>query len=117
MSQTVPLSEFATIQLDGSGNGTARVGPMAHGVAWKPTVAGIKMSGDSPSGLAMCTVYAGSSPTDDNFVDATYDVNNASTDAVSGQELRLGQYVYAVWSGGNAGATATLTVNGTKDIP
>ena len=35
----------------------------------------------------------------------------------AGQQIVLGQYVYAVWSGGQPGATATLTVNGTQEIP
>ena len=114
---TVPLSEFNVITLDGSGNGTARVGPRAHGVVWQPTVASIKMTGATPSGVATCFVYAGSSATDDNFVDSTYDVQNDSTDRVSGQQLRLNQFVYARWSGGNPGATATLSITGTAEIP
>jgi hypothetical protein len=114
---TVPLSEFVTVTLNGSGAGTARVGPGAHGVTWKPTVASIKMGGGTPSGAPTCFLYAGTSATDDNFVDSTYDVQNDSTDRVSGQELRLGSYVFAVWSGANPGATATLALSGTKDIP
>lgn len=113
----VPLSDFVTITLDGSGNGTAQLGPRAHGQVWKPTVASIKMSGATPSGLATCFLYAGGAATDGNFIDSTYDVNNDSTDRVSGQQLELGQHVYAVWTGGNPGATATLTLNGTKVIP
>lgn len=117
MSAEVPLSDFVQIRLDGSGNGTAQLGPRAHGQVWKPTVASIKMTGPTPSGVATCFVYAGGAVTDSNFVDSTYDVNNDSTDRVTGQALALGQYVFAVWSGGNPGATATLTVNGTKVIP
>jgi hypothetical protein len=112
----VPLSDFAQITLDGSGNGTVQLGPRAHGQTWKPTVASIKMSGSTPAGSATCFVYAGGAATDSNFIDSTYDVQNDSTDRVSGQALTLGQYVYAVWTGGNPGATATLTVNGTKVI-
>ncbi|MGH2866774.1 MAG: hypothetical protein ACRDNK_04280 [Solirubrobacteraceae bacterium] len=114
---TVPLSEYAFTKLDGSGNGTVRLGPTAHGVVWNPTVASIKATGAIPAGLATCTVYAGSSATDDNFVDATYDVTSAATDAIAGNVLRLGGYLYAVWSGGTPGATATLSVAGTKEIP
>lgn len=113
----VPLSEDTEITLDATGAGTARLGPTAHGVTWKPLVASIKMTGGTPSGVATCFLYAGSRVANGNFVDSTYDVANDSTDRVSGQQLALGQYVYAVWSGGNPGATATLTVNGTKVIP
>lgn len=112
----VNLSEFTQITLDGSGNGTAQVGPRGHGVTWKPAVASIKMTGGTPSGVATCFVYAGGSATDSNFVDSTYDVQNDSTDRVGGQQLVRGQYVWAVWSGGNPGAIATLAVNGTQVI-
>jgi hypothetical protein len=30
--------------------------------------------------------------------------------------LLLGNYVWAVWAGGDAGAQATLTVTGSKDL-
>lgn len=112
----VPLSEFVTITLDASGNGTAKLGPAAHGLVWKPTTASIKMSGPTPTGMATLFLYVGGSATDSNFVDSTYDVQNDSTDRVNGQELTIGQYIWAVWSGGNPGARATLTINGTKVI-
>ena len=113
----VPLSEFAAVTLDGAGNGTAKTGPRAHGITWRPATASIKMTGPAPAGVATVYLYAGSSPTDDNFIDSTYDVSNDSTDRVNGQQIVLGQYVYAVWSGGTPGATATLTVNGTQEVP
>lgn len=113
----VSLSEFATVTLDGSGNGTARIGPDAHGVAWFPEVVSIRMTGAIPTGLATCFVYAGDSATDDNFVDSTYDVTSASTGNIAGQELHLGQYIFAKWTGGNAGAVATVSTSGRKDIP
>lgn len=112
----VSLSDFGTVTLDAAGNGTARIGPTAHGVVWRPDVASIRMTGAIPAGLATCFVYAGSTATDDNFVDSTYDVTSASTGNVTGQELRLGQYVFAKWSGGNPGALATVTVSGAKEI-
>lgn len=112
----LPLSEFGTVTLDGAGNGTARVGPDAHGVVWLPEVVRIRMTGANPSGLATCFVYAGNSATDDNFVDSTYDVTSASSGNIQGEQLRLGQFVFAKWSGGNPGAVATVSLSGSKDI-
>lgn len=112
----LPLNEFGTATLDSSGAGTARIGPQAHGVLWQPEVVSIRMTGDIPSGLATCFVYAGDAPVDTNFVDATYDVTSASTGNASGLELRLGQYIFAVWSGGNANASVTVSVVGSKEI-
>lgn len=114
---TVPLYEFGDTVLDGSGDGTVRLGPSAHGVVWRPKVVSIKMTGAIPSGVATCFVYAGNSATDQFFVDATYNVKNNATGKIEGQEIRLGQYVFGVWDGATAGATATVVVSGEKDIP
>ena len=113
----VPLSVYATGVLDGAGAGVLRLGPRAHGVLWRPANVGIRMTGATPSGLATCYIYAGDSPTDPNYVDATYDVNNDNTDRVNGVELRLGQCVFAAWTGGNPGATVTLTLTGIAQVP
>lgn len=113
----VALAEYATGTLNGSGAGTIRVGPRAHGVVWRPKIASILMSGSTPSGLATVYVYTGPRASQEYFTDATYDVNNAATDSVGGTELRLGQYVWAVWTGGNALATVTLTLTGTAQVP
>ncbi len=111
---SLPLSEAAFVTLDSSGNGTARIGPNAHGVVWKPTVVGVRTSTAVLS--PQCRVYAGDSATDPNFIDGTFVGQQGSSDGIAGQVLFLGQYVFAVWVGGDVGAQATLTVTGTKDI-
>ncbi len=111
---TLPLSEAAFVTLDASGNGTARIGPAAHGVTWKPTVVAVRTSTSTLS--PQCRIYAGDRVTDGNFIDGTFTGQQNSTDAIAGQVLLLGQYVFAVWVGGDIGAQATLTVTGTKDI-
>lgn len=110
----LPLSEFVSVVLNGSGAGTAKIGPAAHGVIWKPTVASVRVSTQVKS--PTCLIYAGDSATPDNFVDGTFTGAQNSTSNIDGQVLTLGQFVFAVWSGGDVGAQATLTVTGTKDI-
>lgn len=112
---SLPLSEFVSVTLDGSGNGRVRIGPTSPGVEWRPTVCGVRVSSMSVS--PTCQIFAGATPTPDNYVDGTYTGQQNSTDAIAGQVLRIGQYVWAVWAGGTPGAEATLTVTGTKDIP
>ena len=111
---TLPLSEAAFVTLNGSGAGTARLGPAAHGVVWKPSRIAIKTSSAvlSPT----CQVYVGNAATSENFIDGTFTGQQNATDSAVGQQLRLGMYVWAVWTGGDAGAQATLTVTGSKDI-
>jgi hypothetical protein len=111
---TLPLSEAAFVTLDASGNGTARVGPNAHGVVWKPSRVAIKTSSAVLS--PVCQLFIGNTATSENFIDGTFTGQQNATDSVVGQELRLRQYVWAVWTGGDVGAQATLTVTGSKDV-
>lgn len=113
--RTVPLSEFASVTLNGAGNGTAKIGPRGSGETWRPSVVSVRVSTATSS--PTCRVYAGDSATDQNFVDGTYTGEANSTGNVDGQVLRLGQKIFAVWTGGDAGAQATVTVTGTKEIP
>lgn len=111
---TVPLNEFAAVTLDASGNGTAKIGPNAHGVTWHPQVVSVKTSTKVKS--PGCSIYAGFKVSDQFFVDGTYTGEQDSTDSIAGQELHLGQFAWAVWTGGDVGAQATVTVTGSKDI-
>lgn len=114
--QTVPLNESQPVKLDGSGNGTVKLGPRSHGETWHPEVASVKVS--TATAEAACKIYLGHTATDDNFLDGTFSGSSGdSTDRVSGNPLWLGNYIFAVWSGGDAGATATLSVIGTREIP
>ncbi len=111
---TLPLDESAFVTLNGSGNGTAKVGPAAHGVVWKPSRVKVKTSTGVLS--PVCQVFVGTSPTPENFCDGTFTGQQNATDAIVGQEVRLGCYVWAVWTGGDIGAQATITVTGSKDV-
>jgi len=111
---TVTLNATAVVKLDGSGNGTAQIGPNAHGVIWHPEVVQVKVSTFTKS--ATCLIYSGGTATDVNFVDGTYNGALNASDNIRGQVLHLGDQVFAVWTGGDANAQATLTVSGTKEV-
>jgi hypothetical protein len=112
--QTVALRESRPITLDGSGAGIARLGPASHGEIWHPETVSVKCSANVLE--ASCRIYAGDSATDSNFVDATLSGSTGdSTDRVNGP-MWLGHYVFAVWAAGDAGATATLVVQGSREI-
>jgi len=113
--QTVPLNESASVVLDGSGNGTARVGPTGHGITWHPAVASVRVNTNDNE--AQVAIYVGSTATAENFADASYVGSSGnSSDSVAAAEVRLGSYVWAVWTGGDPGSQATLTVTGSQDI-
>jgi hypothetical protein len=114
MTQTLPLSENVTVKLNAFGDGTAKIGPRAHGVTWQAQTASVKVAGQ-PTNEASCSIYVGGSATDENFVGATFTGSSGDTTgavAAMGSQMQLGTYIWAVWHNGDPGATATLTVSG-----
>lgn len=115
--RTLTFTRSAVITLDGTGGGIAELGPTLPGEVWQPSSAAISMTGNAPAGVATCLLYAGNGVSASTLVDSTYQVTGAASSMLSGQVLYPGQQVFAVWSGGNPGAIATLTVTGTRTVP
>lgn len=113
---TVPIVPgVATVVLNGSGNGTAKVGPIGTRETWSPAVASVSVSTNVNE--ALCRIYIGDSVSAANYIDGTLSGSTGdSTGNVSGCQVPLGWYVWAVWSGGDAGSVATLNVTGTKTV-
>lgn len=113
---SVPLRESVQIVLSGTGSGTAKVGPISAREVWHPS--NVAVSANAGASLeSACSIYVGLSATQSNYRDGT--VNGSagdSTDKVNADTVRCGEYIWAVWSGGNAGVTAVLSVTGTKDV-
>ena len=113
-SLSVPLSVSASVVLSGAGAGQATLGPTLPGTSWQPVSAAVLVAPVSLTVVSVVKLYNGS-PVAANFIGGSYtgDVNSSAL-AVT---LQLGQILTAVWSGGNPGATATLTLTGTMTIP
>lgn len=110
----VRLYQQDFVTLDGSGNGTAKVGPLSAREIHYPQVASVSVS--DTTNEATCSVYAGGINYR-QFIDGCIDGSSGdSTDHISGSTIHIGEYVWAVWSGGTPGARATLTVTGEKEI-
>lgn len=114
-----PLNTFGTVKLDGSGNGTVRIGPSVRGQVWTLTVAAVVTStaGVPTAAVPQCTVFIGAQPTNDNLIDGTFTGSLNATGAVAGHPITAGNYIYAVWSGGDPNSTATLSIFGTYSEP
>lgn len=111
----VPLSETGITKLDGSGNGTARVGPISAREVWHPE--NVHVSVSSNTNEALCSIYVGDSATQPNFRDNTLSGSTGdSTDRVNADIVRTGQYVWAVWTGGDANAQAIIAVTGMREV-
>ena len=118
MARTVSLAQSASVVLDSNGNGTAEVGPAAPGEVWHPGSTSITCGGQIPTtGTPTLFIYAGNGISNGTFIDSTYNVTGASSSMISGKLLYPGQQVFAVWSSGPPGQTATLAVNGTRSVP
>lgn len=116
MTTTVQIVPgIGQVQLDGSGNGTAKVGPVGAREVWSPSSAAVSVATNAAE--AACKIYVGDSPIPGNFVDGTLSGSTGdSTDRVAGSQVALGSWVWAVWAGGDPGAIATLNVSGTKTV-
>lgn len=111
MTQQVmpPLSESVSVVLDGSGNGTVKLGPSNSFQQWVPSNAACAVSSNNAEPVFV--LYNGT-PGNANRIGGTYTGSNDNTD-ISGVTLFPGSYLTGVWSGGDPGATATLSIQGT----
>jgi len=117
LTKTTGLNETGTVVLDASGNGTVQLSPNGSNEHWLPTLASVKAS--SATNEASCKIYIGQSINDSNFVSGTFTGSSGdASDQVSGFDIwhRGNRYIFAVWAGGDVGATATLTLSGTKEF-
>jgi hypothetical protein len=113
--RSVPLNDTVTVVLDGSGSGTAKVGPISAREVWRPAMAHVSVSTNTTE--ATCSVFVGDAAIAANLRDATFKGSSGNATArVNADIVKVGSYVWAQWTGGDPGATGTLNVTGTKEI-
>jgi len=107
----LPLKATASVTLSASGAGTAYVGPQSSGEQWSDITAAVRVATNVNE--AICSTYAGAGATPSYFCGATtWGSTGDSTTNVP--VVHVGGNVFALWTGGDAGQVATLTVTGTK---
>jgi hypothetical protein len=112
----VLLNESGTVVLNASGNGTVKLGPLSARSVWHPEIVHVSANVNAVN-ESQCRIYSGDLPIASNYRDGTVSGSAGdSSDRVNSSIVKCGQYIYAVWTAGDAGAVATLNVTGTKDI-
>jgi hypothetical protein len=107
----------SSVVLNASGNGTAKVGPISARETWYPANAHVAANSGSVINEAQCLIYTGTSVGPNNFRDGTLSGSSGdSTDAINHDEVKQGEYIWAVWAGGDTGVTATLNVTGMREV-
>lgn len=109
----LPLNAKAYAVLDADGNGTASTGPLSSGEQWSGLSVAVKVATNVKE--AACSIYAGAAATPGYFADGTtWGSTGDSTQNVG--IVRVGGNVFAVWTDGDPGAQAVMTVSGTKTV-
>lgn len=106
-----PVSPQATVVLNASGNGQCSITPPA-GTRWDLALAAVSTTSTVNASRAL--LYLGNSGGPLTLVDSTYLGNNASSGKVAGAPFFPGTYLWAVWTGADAGSVATLQAYGTQ---
>jgi hypothetical protein len=115
VSQTIPLRESLQIKLNGSGTGTAKLGPQSHRETWHTPTISVKTTTAVTTGTCQANVYVGTDTTDSNWRDGTFSGDTGDTTQIA-DDIRLPNAIYVVWSGGVANDVATVVVTGTKEL-
>ena len=117
-----PLGEdiFASVVLDANGNGTAVVGPKRVREHWQLTFAAVSVTfptgQTAPTKEAQCSLYQGAGVSPGHLISQTATGSSGDTCGLGGIDLQSGGTLIAVWTGGDAGQTATLSAGGTYTI-
>jgi hypothetical protein len=101
------LRDSRSVTLDGSGNGAVTFGPSR--TAWLIERMSVRVSSNTDEPQA--NVYRGE-PNPATQISGTYSGSNDTDSQVSDNPLFPGEYYTCQWTGGDPGATATISFSG-----
>lgn len=107
-SVTYPIQRTAQVTLNAQGNGIVRLSPGRYGVTWFLSQASVIVSTAVKEAKTQLASYPYMLPGS----------NSGSSGDTTGLDLTLtaSQEISCTWTGGDAGAIATLTVSGQMTI-
>lgn len=100
------LVEAQSTTLDSNGRGELRFGPTVYGARWR--IDRMTTNGNATTNPE-CNVYRGGEA-DTSLIDTTTTGNGDVSE--TNLELRDGEFITVVWSGGNSGAVMSFRVEG-----
>lgn len=103
---TLPLSESYTVQLDASGNGQIIFGPNRQGQTWVPPMT-VSFLTSTATKVPIGSLFQGSTNLGSTFTGSNDSTDLPNVTVYPGSKLR------ATWTGGDAGAIATVSISGT----
>lgn len=106
----IPLAEYAQVTLDANGNGAVQIGPEKQRESWM--IQSMSVSVSSNTNEPTFKVYRGSSSAITSLISGTY-AGSFDTDTTFNYMLEENGKLTCVWTGGDAGALATVVVHGT----
>lgn len=112
MARRQQLNTSARVTLGAGGSGRLELGPDTGAPYWSLTRWLVKTTRPGQAPVPQCSIYLDSED-DNGLQDVTYDGSRDASDV--DVELQRGQHLIAVWTGGQAGDVATLSVTGWKD--
>lgn len=115
MTNDLQLYTSASVTLNGSGNGQVSIGPGLARERWEVTSVAVQVS--TAVTEAQCALHLGVGPQAVQFLGRTGTGSSGDSYGTGGITLQPGQSFVAVWTGGDAGATATLNVYGVTKRP
>lgn len=113
MSDRQPLNASARVTVGLDGSGRVELGPDSGPPYWNVTKIVVKTDRPGMAPVPQCSVYVDSED-DNGLQDSTYDGSKDSTDVDI--DVQRGQHLIAVWTGAQAGDTATLSVSGWQGV-
>jgi hypothetical protein len=106
------LQAAETAVLDSTGGARVELGPDTGPPYWRVTRVVVRTSRPGQAPVPQLSLYLDSEDAT-GLLDVTYDGSQDASDV--DVELQRGQHLIAVWSGGQEGDEATLSVTGTKE--
>jgi len=106
---SLPLNKGITVQLDANGNGTVSLGPTVGPPRWLVTKVSVRTSRPGVPPIPRFQLYLNSQDQDgeqDSSYDGSFDDSDVNVTVFKGGSL------IGVWTGGQAGDVATMSLYG-----